>query len=332
MEAGDLMVIICIFLGLILFLGGLKIMSAGLVQFGGSSFAQAVRQWTGHRSSAFLVGILFTAFTQSSSFVTVIAVGMVDARIIGLGAAIGVIVGANVGTTITGQLVSFRLYDYAPLLVAAGAILIFSSQKGGKREFGRVLLGLGVLLSGLNTMSSFLAPLAETVWAAEFLEMAAINPLVAVLAGAAITAIVQSSSAVMALTIALAQEGGLPLAAGVAILLGADVGTCVTSLLAGLGTGVNARRAAAAHLLFNLLSVAVVLPIFQLLITVAVASADTVPRQLANAHTIYNLCGAVTLLFFLSPFQWLIERLIVPKNTVKRRILTKFGEIIEKWF
>ncbi|MBT9166845.1 MAG: hypothetical protein DDT19_00169 [Syntrophomonadaceae bacterium] len=166
----------------------------------------------------------------------------------------------------------------------------------------------------------------------EFLEMAAINPGIAILAGAAVTAIVQSSSAVMALTIALAEEGVLSFAAGVGILVGADVGTCVTSLLAGLGTGVNARRAAAAHLVFNLLSVAMLLPIFQLFITVAISSADTVPRQLANAHTIYNLGGAVLLLIFLSPFQLLRESLIMPENTAKRRILVKFGETIEKWF
>ncbi len=307
-------------------------MSAGLAQLGSSTFVLAVRQWTRHRSSAFLVGVLFTAFTQSSSLATVIVVGMVDARIINLGAAIAVIVGANVGTTVTGQLVSFRLYDYAPLLVAAGVILFLSPQKGGKRAAGRVLLGLGVLLSGLNTMSSFLAPQAEKAWAVEFLKMAASNPGIAILAGAAVTAIVQSSSAVMALTIALAEEGVLSLAAGVGILVGADVGTCVTSLLAGLGTGVNARRAATAHLVFNLLSVAMLLPIFQLFITVVVSSADTVPRQLANAHTIYNLGGAVLLLIFLAPFQLLIESLIMPENTAKRRILVKFGEIIEKWF
>jgi len=307
-------------------------MSAGLAQLGGSPFMLAVRQWTGHRGSAFLVGVIFTAFTQSSSLATAIVVGMVDARIINLAAAIAVIVGANVGTTVTGQLVSFRLYDYAPLLLAAGAILLLSPQKVRVREAGRVLLGLGLLLSGLNTMSSSLAPQAEQAWAEEFLEMAAINPGVAILAGAVITAVVQSSSAVMALTIALAEEGVLSLAAGIGILVGADVGTCVTSLLAGLGTGVNARRAAAAHLVFNLLSVAMVLPIFQLLITVAVASADKVPRQLANAHTIYNLGGAVLLIIFLSPFQLLIESLIKPENTMERRIFAKFGEIIKKWF
>ena len=326
------MFIICLFLGLMLFLGGLKVMSAGLTQLGGSPFVLAVRHLTAHRSAAFLAGVLFTAFTQSSSLATVIVVGMVDARIINLGAAIAVILGANVGTTFTGQLVSFRLYDYAPLLLAAGAILFLIPQKGKEKIVGRVLFGLGVLLSGLNMMSSILAPQAEKAWAREFLEMAATNPSIAILTGAAVTAIVQSSSAVMALTIALAEEGVLSLAAGLGILVGADVGTCVTSLLAGLGAGVNARRAAAAHLIFNLFSVAMVLPIFQLFISVAVASADTVPRQLANAHTIYNLGGAVLLIIFLSPFQLLIERLIMPESTVKRRILVKFGEIIKKWF
>lgn len=325
------MVALLLCVGLMLFLGGLKMMSSGLERLCRSSFAQAVRHCTGSRWAAFLTGVLFTAITQSSSLATVIVVGMVEAGILGLGAAIAVIIGANVGTTVTGQLLSFHLFDYAGWLVAAGVLLWLLPGKE-QREAGRTLLGLGVLLYGLETMGGALAPLAETPWAAAFLQAAALHPAAGILAGATVTALVQSSSAVVGMAIALAQEEALTLAAGAGILVGADVGTCVTSLLAALGLGTAARRAAAAHLLFNVISVALILPLFPLYIQAAAASGDTVARQLANAHTLYNFGGAVVLMALLTPFQRLIEALVTAENSEKKRIFARFGEILEKWF
>jgi phosphate:Na+ symporter len=326
------MLIIILSIGLMLFLGGLRVMSLGLEQLCGSSFSSALQHFTGNRISAFLLGFLFTALTQSSSLATVLVIGVVDAGIINLAAAIAVIIGANVGTTITGQLLSFHLYDYALYLVAAGGLLLLSQRKGERREAGRSLLGLGVLLYGLSVMGRSLAPVAETPLALRLLQAASAHPYIGILAGAAITAIVQSSSAVVGMSIAMAQEGALTLGAGAGILVGADVGTCVTSLMAGFGTGLTARRAAIAHLLFNLFSVALVIPVFHIFITIAVTSADTVPRQLANAHTLYNLSGAILLLLFLNPFKNLTEYLVRPEITAKKRILTRFGELLEKWF
>jgi phosphate:Na+ symporter len=325
------MLIIRIFCGLVLFLIGMKIMSSGLERLCGSTFAQAVRHFTGSRLSAFLVGILFTAITQSSSLATVIVIGVVDAGIIGLSSAIAVIIGANVGTTVTGQLLSFHLHDYAPYLVAFGGLFALFAN-GGKREAGRSVMGLGVLLFGLQNMASSLSPVMKSSWATAFLQAAGVNPLTGILAGAAVTAVVQSSSAVVGTVITLSKEGVLSLAAGAGILVGADVGTCVTSLLAGLGTGLNARRAALSHLLFNVFSLLLIIPFFPLFVSIAAASADTIPRQLANAHTLYNLSGAVLLLLFLRPFQSLVERLTTAENTDKKRIFKRFGEMLEKWF
>lgn len=324
-------VLLLLLSGLCLFLGGLRLMTAGLEAMCGSSFALAVRRYTGNRFCAFLCGLLFACLTQSSSLVTVIVVGVVDAGIIGLGAAIAVIIGANVGTTVTGQLLSLQLYDYALPLAGAGMIPALLGQRA-VRQGGRALLGLGVLLYGLKTMGGALVPLAEAPWFAQLLQAAALHPLVGVMAGTLSAALVQSSSAVVGMTLALAEEGVLTIAAGAAVIVGADVGTCVTSLLAGLGSGRAARQAAAAHLLFNVLSVLLVLPFFPLFIQVAAATSEELTRQLANAHSLYNGSGAVLMLLFLTPFKKLVETLVSTENTEKKRITNVFGEVIRRWF
>ena len=306
-------------------------MSAGLEAMYGSTFADTVRRLTGNRFTAFLCGLAFAGLTQSSSLATVIVVGAVDARIIGLRAAIAVIIGANVGTTVTGQLISFQLYDYAPVFAGLGMLLLFSSP-GTARNAGRALLGLGVLLSGLRTMTSALVPVSHADWVEHLIREAATQPAAGILIGALLTAVVQSSSAVVGIAIALAGEGALTLASGAAIIVGADVGTCVTSLLASLGTGLAAKRAAFAHLMFNVFSVLLVLPVFSSFIMLATKTADVLPRQLANAHTIYNVSGAILLMIFLTPFQKLVEKVCVPENPDKKRIFSVLGEFLARWF
>jgi phosphate:Na+ symporter len=299
--------------GLALFLGGLKMMSKGLEKLCGSALARAVRHYTGTRASAFLVGVLFTAVTQSSSLATVIVIGVVDAGILGLPAAIAVIIGANVGTTVTGQLLSFHLQEYAPWLAVLGLTAMIWPRPAG-RPAGRSLLGLAGLLWGLEYMGAALVPMLESPAALELLRSASRHPAAAVLAGAAVTAVVQSSSAVVGAVIALATEGAITLRAGAGIMVGADVGTCVTSLLAGLGAGTAARRAALSHLLFNLISVLLVLPFFAGFVALAAASSGELPRQLANAHTLYNLGGAVLLMLWLKPFARAVEKLSPPQK------------------
>ncbi|MBS4031372.1 MAG: Na/Pi cotransporter family protein [Clostridiales bacterium] len=318
--------------GLLLFLGGLRLMTAGLEKMGGTTFAANIRRFTENRISAFLCGLIFTALTQSSSLTTVIVVSVAEAGLIPLAPAIAVIIGANVGTTVTGQLLSFQLQNYALPLAGAGMLMLAAMPQGRGKDVGRTLTGLGVLLFGLKTMGAALAPLSETALFGAVLLSASYHPLSGILAGAAVTALLQSSSAVVGMILLLAQNGMLTLAAGVSLIIGADVGTCVTSLLAGLGTGVTARRAALAHLLFNVFSVLLILPMFYTFVDVAASISTTLPRQLANAHTIYNGCGALLLLLFLKPFQCLVEWLTVPENKDKKRISAILSEIIARWF
>jgi phosphate:Na+ symporter len=328
MQVGAVLILVT---GFLFFLGGLRLMTTGLAKTGGTSFAANIRRFTANRISAFFCGLIFTALTQSSSLTTVIVVGVAEAGLIPLAPAIAVIIGANVGTTVTGQLLSFQLQNYALPLAGAGIVML-ALQRGRGKDVGRALTGLGVLLFGLKTMGAALAPLSETTLFAAVLQSASHHPLSGILAGAAATALLQSSSAVVGMTLLLAQNGMLTLAAGVSLMIGADVGTCVTSLLAGLGTGVTARRAALSHLLFNVFSVLLILPIFNTFVDIAASISTTLPRQLANAHTIYNGCGAILLLLLLNPFKCLVELLTVPENKDKKRISAILSEIIARWF
>ncbi len=307
-------------------------MTAGLAKMGGTALAENIRRFTANRVSAFICGVIFTALTQSSSLTTVVVVGMVEAGLIPLAPAIAVIIGANVGTTVTGQLLSFQLQNYALPLAVAGILMLALLPRGRGRDLGRMLTGLGVLLLGLKVMATSLAPLSETELFAAMLQSASLYPLSGIVAGAVATALLQSSSAVVGMTLLLAQSGKLTLAAGISLIIGADVGTCITSLLAGLGTGICARRAALAHLLFNVFSVLLILPVFDMFVNAAASMSSVLPRQLANAHTTYNGCGAILMLLLLSPFQRLVEWLTVPKSQEKKRIWTMISETITDWF
>jgi phosphate:Na+ symporter len=304
--------------GLVLLVAGLKLMSTGLSKAGGSAFGRALRRFTGNRMSAFLCGVVSTALTQSSSLTTVMVVGMVEARLLPLAPAVAVIIGANVGTTVTGQLLSFNLQSLALPAALAGLVCLALFPRRLSSP-GRALAGLGLVLLGLETMVVALRPLARLEWFSALLWSAGRSPLCGVLAGALATALVQSSSAVMGMVLALAHSGSLTLAAGAALAVGADVGTCVTSLLAGLGTGKEARRAALAHLLFNLFSALLVLTVFGRFVALAGFSAGCLPRQIANAHTIYNLLGALVLLALLNPYVKLVRCLSGQEKQVKKR-------------
>jgi phosphate:Na+ symporter len=296
--------------GLLLFFAGLRVMTESLKLLPGAKGPVFLVRCSGNRYSAFMCGLLFTSLTQSSSLTTVLVVGAVDAGLLPFRPALAIILGANVGTTVTGQLLTVGVLDLAVQLTAAGAAAVLFCSPGRARLAGSALAGFGLLLCGLNVMSQALIPLGQAPWFIGLLSAAQHHPLPGVLAGITAAALIQSSSAVIGMVLLLAEEGRLPLEAGVSLVIGADIGTCVTALLAGLGAGTAARRAALAHLLFNLFSAALVFTIFPLFISLAAITAGDAPRQLANAHTLYNLIGAAVLLLLFNPFQRLTEKLL----------------------
>ncbi|MEG2983716.1 MAG: Na/Pi cotransporter family protein, partial [Peptostreptococcaceae bacterium] len=250
-----------------------------------------------------------TAIIQSSSATTVMVVGFVNAGIMNLTQAIGVIMGANIGTTITAQLVSFDLNGMAPVALGIGIILYLFASKPKTKNIAEILIGFGILFTGMDFMKAAVEPLAEYKGFTDLLITFGDHPILGLLLGFGITAIVQSSSASMGMLIALASQGLIPLSAALPILYGQNIGTCVTSLISSVGASSNAKRAAVMHLIFNVLGTAVFLILLNKPVVNFVTNMDPgdVARQIANTHTLFNIISVIILL----PFTKFIIKLAV---------------------
>ena len=308
-----------LFGGLALFLFGIDQMSDGLKAVAGNRMATLLGSMTRNRFLGGITGAFVTAILNSSSVTTVLVVGFTTAGIMTLQQSIGVIMGANIGSTMTAQIVAFNVTQYAMLPITIGFGMIFFGKNESTKHGGAMLFGLGLLFGGMGIMSSAMYPLRSFE---PFLDLMAQmeNPLLGILVGAAFTALVQSSAATTGIAIVMAAEGLMSLPAGIALALGANIGTCATALLAAIGKPVAARRAAGAHVLFNVLGVLIWLPFIGLLAQLATAAspmhpelvgaarmAEEVPRQIANAHTIFNVANTVIFIWFtgvLCPESW----------------------------
>ena len=255
-----------------------------------------------------LVGAFVTAIIQSSSATTVMVVGFVNAGIMNLTQAIGVIMGANIGTTVTAQLVSFNLDGMAPVALGIGIILYLFASKPKTKNIAEILIGFGILFTGMDFMK-LIEPLSKYQGFTDMLVTFGDYPLLGLLLGFGITAIVQSSSASMGMLIALASQGLIPLSAGLPILYGQNIGTCVTSLISSVGGSSNAKRAAVMHLIFNVLGTVVFLIVLNKPVVSFVTSMNPgdVARQIANTHTLFNIISVIILL----PFTKFIIKLAV---------------------
>ena len=213
--------------------------------------------------------------------------------------ALGVILGSNIGSTVTAQIVAFKVTDYALLLIASGSIMALFSKKDNIKNIGFVILGFGLLFYGMKIMSDTMKPLRSDPTFNAILTSFE-NPLLGILAGAVFTALVQSSSATTGIVITLASGGSITLEAGIPLIFGANIGTCVTALLAGLNASRDAKRVAIGHVTFNVLGVVLFcfwIPTFAEWVS---QTSDNIPRQIANAHTIFNIMATVVFIPFLS--------------------------------
>ena len=241
--------------GLALFLYGMQMMSSGLEAAAGNRMKNILEKLTANRILGVLVGAGITAAIQSSSATTVMVVGFVNSGMMTLRQAVWIIMGANIGTTITGQLIALDIGQLAPLFAFAGVALVVFFKKPQVHHYGSILAGLGVLFIGMEMMSSSMEPLRE--WPA-FVELVSTfsNPLVGILAGTLFTAVIQSSSASVGILQAMAVSGIVGLDTAVYVLFGQNIGTCITALLASIGTSRNAKRTTVIHLMFNLFGTA----------------------------------------------------------------------------
>jgi len=296
--------------GLGLFLFGIAKMAEGLQNAAGDRLRRILELFTSRPIIAILTGALATMIIQSSSSTTVMVVGFVNAGLMNLTQAVGTIMGANIGTTVTAQIVAFQITDFALPLIGVGAILNFLSRRKTVQNVGLSILGFGMLFFGMGIMSDSIAPLKEYEPFINMLVKFGQNPLLGVLVGALFTLIIQSSSATTSVAIALSLQGLIDLPSGIALTLGANIGTCITALLASFGTNVTAKRAAVAHVLFNFFGAVIFLILFKPFTYVVTHTGTTVARQLANAHTIFNVTNTIVLFPFINQFVAFIERIV----------------------
>lgn len=312
--------------GLGLFLYGMNLMATGLQKAAGEKLKKIIAMLTSNRFMAVLVGTFVTAVIQSSSATTVMVVGFVNAGIMKLTQAIGVIMGANIGTTVTAQLVSFKLTDIAPVAVGIGMIIYLFSSNERNKKFAEILIGFGILFIGMDFMKHAVKPLREVEAFTNALVSFGHNPFLGILMGFGLTVIVQSSSASMGILLALASEGLMPLSSALPILYGENIGTCVTALLSSIGASKNAKRAAIMHLTFNIIGTTLFAFILSTPITALVTKFDPtdVTRQIANAHTLFNIINVI-IQFPFAMFIVKIAMTIIPENEDEKEYkLTKY--------
>lgn len=305
--------------GLALFLYGMSKMSDGMKKAAGGRMRNILAALTKNRVIALIVGAFVTMIIQSSSATTVMLVSFVQAQLMSYAQALGVIMGANIGTTITAQLVAFKLTDYALGMITVGFIMTMFSKRETFKHFGEALLGFGILFFGMYLMSDAMKPLRD-YQPFQDLMIGLENPLFGLLIGALFTGLIQSSSAFTGIVITLAMNGLITLEAGIPLILGANVGTCITAGLASIGTIRDAKRVAIAHMLFNIGGVLIFIWFIPYLADfVRTLSSDT-PRQIANAHTIFNITVGIVFL----PFTTLLAKLvykILPDKEIEKGVI-----------
>ena len=299
-----------IFGGLGLFIYGIHLMGDGLQRVAGDRFRNILKMLTSTAFKGLIVGAGITTLVKSSSATTVMVIGFVNAGLMTLVQSLGVIFGANIGTTITAQIIAFKLTDFALPIIGVGMVMNVFAKKRFWKFLGLFLLGFGILFLGLKIMTSDLKLFSQNpVVINAFI---AINDKVfyGVLVGAAVTGIIQSSSATTGIVLGLVSINLLSIQGAIPIILGANIGTCVTVMLASIGANITARRTAVAHLLFNVIGTVIFLVILKPFTRLVTITSSSTIRQCANAHTLFNVTNALIFLPFAGLYARLIEKIV----------------------
>ncbi len=312
--------------GLGLFLFGMNTMADGLEKVAGNRLKKMIESLTKNRVAGVFVGAVVSMIVQSSSATTVMVVGFVNAGLMTLPQAVGVIMGANIGTTITAQLIAFKLTDYAPLAVALGVAIWLGVKKKKAKMYSEILIGFGILFIGMDMMGDGLKPLAELPAFANFM-VGLENPVMGMLAGLGLTTIVQSSSASIGLLQALAGQGLINMNIAFPILFGENIGTTTTAILSSIGANKTAKRAALMHFLFNLIGTVIFMTILRYPVEwlVTYLTPNDIQRQIANAHTSFNVINVLIQLPFAMLLVKAVEKLIpgTDEETIESKYLDK---------
>jgi phosphate:Na+ symporter len=320
--------------GLALFLYGMDQMANALKAVAGERMKLLLARLTTNRFMGAATGAFVTAIVNSSSVTTVLVVGFITAGLMSLSQSIGIIMGANIGSTITAQLIAFKVTQLALLMVAGGFGMLFFSKQEKIKQYGGMLMGLGLVFFGMGVMSDAMNPLRSYQPFMELMKHME-NPLVGILVAAAFTGLIQSSAATTGIVIVMAAQGFITLQAGIALAFGANIGTCVTAMLAAIGKPREAVRAAVVHILFNVFGVLLWISFIPQLaefvtwlspvhpeLSGAERLASEAPRQIANAHSIFNIANTVIFIGFTTQFARLVEKL-VPDKPIEEKSITR---------
>lgn len=305
--------------GLGLFLYGMKLMGDGLEMAAGSRLKKIVEKLTRNKYMGALVGLIVTMIIQSSSSTTVMVVGFVNAGLMTLAQATGVIMGANIGTTVTGLLIAIKLNDLAPIAIFIGVVMIMFIKKTSYKHVGQIIAGFGILFMGMTNMGDALAPLSESQMFKDMMSTFS-NPLLGVLIGLVFTAIIQSSSASVGVLMALAGQGVVPIESAVFVIFGQNIGTCVTAVLSCIGTNRTAKRTATVHLLFNIIGATlfICISLFTPFISwIKMAAPDNILMQISIVHITFNVVTTAILLP-LSDYLVKLACIVIPGEDEKR--------------
>ena len=321
-----------LFGGLALFLFGMEQMAEALKAVAGERMKVILAKLTTNRYMGAVTGAFVTAIIQSSSVTTVLVVGFITAGLMSMSQSVGVIMGANIGTTITAQIVAFKVTKLALLMVAVGFSMLFFSKQERIKQYGGMIMGLGMVFFGMSVMSDAMKPLRSYQ---HFLDLMTSmeNPLIGILIAAGFTGLIQSSSATTGIVIVMATQGFITLEAGIALAFGANIGTCVTAMLAAIGKPREAVRAAVVHVLFNVFGVVLwvgFIPYLAQFVTMLspvhpeLSGIDRLaaeaPRQIANAHTVFNVANTLIFIGLTGQFARLVEWL-VPDRPIDEEII-----------
>lgn len=318
----DIFSVFKLFGGLALFLYGMNIMGSGLEKLAGGRLERIFEKLTSNKFKAVLLGAGVTGVIQSSSATTVMLVGFVNSGIMKLGQAIGVIMGANIGTTVTAWILSLsgisgesfilnllKPTSFSPIIAVVGIIFIMFTKSQKKKDIGAIMIGFAILMMGMDTMSTSVTPLANSSAFGKIILMFSNNPILGVLAGAGLTAIIQSSSASVGILQAMSATGAITFGSALPIILGQNIGTCVTAMLSSIGTNKGAKRVAFVHLYFNLIGTTLFLILYYIIngLIGGFSFADSAVSEvgIATVHTIFNVFTTLVLL----PFTKLLEKL-----------------------
>lgn len=313
-------IVLSIIAGLVLFLFAVTNLSESIQLIIGERANEWIQKFTSNTFSSIIVGVVVTTLLDSSSAVIIITIVLVNSQILTFRQAMGIVLGANIGTTFSSQIIAMDIGKYSPVLLLIGFLLLFISKSKRVNNAGKIILYFGVLFFGLFTMENAVEPLKDETFFNEWMKRTE-NPLTGALVGSIVTLVIQSSSATVGMAIILCKKGILSLPGGVAVMLGAELGTCSDTLLATIKGSRQALKTGLFHATFNLLSIILGLVIFYPFVEIVktVSSGASIERTLANAHMLFNIFGVFIFIWSIPVFERLLNKILPDQAVIEKR-------------